>query len=314
VNNLVSIRDAFGRALVKLGEKNEKVVVLDADVSTSTRTAFFHDKFPDRFFNFGVAEGNMMDAAAGVALVGKIPFVSTFSSLASLRALEQIRTSIAYPKLNVKIAGGYGGLSDFKDGPTHHSICDLAIIRSIPNMTLIVPADAIETEKAVYAVAQYIGPVYLRLSRAEVPVIFDENYKMEIGKGNLLRDGTDITFIATGIMVARVLEAAKVLEEEEKIDARVIEIHTLKPIDTDIIIQAAEETGALVTAEEHSIIGGLAGAVAEVIVENNPVPMERVGIKDTFAESGEYNSLLEKYGIGIEHIIVAAKKVMKRKK
>lgn len=314
MNNFASIRDAFGRALVKLGEKNEKVVVLDADVSTSTRTAFFHDKFPDRFFNFGVAEGNMMDVAAGLALVGKIPFASTFSSLASLRALEQIRTSIAYPKLNVKIAGGYGGLSDFKDGPTHHSICDLAIIRSIPNMTLIVPADAIETEKAVYAVAQYVGPVYLRLSRAEVPVIFDENYKMEIGKGNLLKDGTDVTLIATGIMVVRVLEAAKVLEKEEKISTKVIEIHTLKPLDVDIIIRAADETGAIVTAEEHSIIGGLAGAVAEVIVEKKPVPMERVGIKDTFTESGQYNELLEKYGMGIEHIMVAAKKVMKRKK
>ena len=313
MNNLVSIRDAFGRALIKLGEKNEKVVVLDADVSTSTRTAFFHDKFPDRFFNFGVAEGNMMDAAAGLALVGKIPFASTFSSLASLRALEQIRTSIAYPKLNVKIAGGYGGLSDFKDGPTHHSICDLAIIRSIPNMTLIVPADAIETEKAVYAVAQYVGPVYLRLSRAEVPLIFDKNYKMEIGKGNLLKDGKDVTLVATGIMVARVLEAAKALEQE-KIDARVIEIHTLKPIDADIIIQAADETGAIVTAEEHSVIGGLAGAVAEVIAENKPVPIERVGIKDTFTESGQYNELLEKYGMGLEDIIISAKKVMKRKK
>jgi len=313
MDNFASIRDAFGRALVKLGERNEKVVVLDADVSTSTRTAFFQNKFPDRFFNFGVAEGNMMDVAARLALVGKIPFASTFSSLASLRALEQIRTSIAYPKLNVKIAGGYGGLSDFKDGPTHHSICDLAIIRSIPNMTLIVPADAIETEKAVYAVAQYEGPVYLRLSRAEVPVIFDENYKMEIGKGNLLKDGTDVTLIATGIMVVRVLKAAKVLEKEEKISAKVIEIHTLKPLDVDIIIQAAGETGAIVTAEEHSVIGGLAGAVAEVIVEKKPVPMERVGIKDTFTESGQYNELLEKYGMGIEHIIVAAKKVMKRK-
>ncbi len=314
MDNFASIRDAFGRALVKLGEKNEKVVVLDADVSTSTRTAFFKDKFPDRFFNFGVAEGNMMDVATGLALVGKIPFASTFSSLASLRALEQIRTSIAYPNLNVKIAGGYGGLSDFKDGPTHHSICDLAIIRSIPNMTLIVPADAIETEKAVYAVAQYVGPVYLRLSRAEVPVIFDENYKMEIGKGNLLKDGTDVTLIATGIMVDRVLKAAKVLEKEEKISAKVIEIHTLKPLDVDIIIRAADETGAIVTAEEHSIIGGLAGAVAEVIVEKKPVPMERVGIKDTFTESGQYNELLEKYGMGMKNVIDAAKKVMKRKK
>lgn len=312
MDNFASIRDVFGHALLKLGEKNEKVVVLDADVSTSTRTAFFHNKFPDRFFNFGIAEGNMVDVAAGFALVGKIPFASTFSSLASLRALEQIRTSIAYPKLNVKIAGGYGGLSDFKDGPTHHSICDLAIIRSIPNMTLIIPADVIETEKAVFAAAEYEGPVYLRLSRAKVPVIFNENYKMEIGKGNLLKEGKDITLIATGIMVARVFEAAKLLENEEKIDARVIEIHTLKPIDVDIIIQAAEETGAIVTAEEHSIIGGLAGAVAEVIAENKPVPMERIGIKDTFTESGEYNDLLEKYGLGISDIVEAVKKVLKR--
>jgi len=314
MDNFASIRDAFGQALVKLGEKNENVVVLDADVSTSTRTIFFHNRFPDRFFNCGIAEGSMMDVAVGLALVGKIPFASTFSSLASLRALEQIRTSIAYPKLNVKIAGGYGGLSDFKDGPTHHSICDLSIIRSIPNLTLIVPADAIETEKAVYASAEYEGPVYLRLSRAEVPVVFNENYKMEIGKGNLLKEGKDVTIIATGIMVARALEAAKLLESEEKIDVRVIEIHTLKPIDVDIIIQAAEETGAIVTAEEHSIIGGLAGAVAEVIVENKPVPMERVGIKDTFTESGQYNELLEKYGMDISHIIEAAKRALKRKK
>ena len=182
-------------------------------------------------------------------------------------------------------------------------------------MILIVPADAIETEKAVYyAVAQYVGPVYLRLSRAEVPVIFDENYKMEIGKGNLLKDGTDMTFIATGIMVARVLKAAKILEKEEKISVRVVEIHTLKPLDADIIIRAADETGAIVTAEEHSIIGGLAGAVAEVIAKNRPIPIERVGIKDTFTESGQYNELLEKYGMGIKHIIDAARKVMKRKK
>jgi len=247
--------------------------------------SFFIIDFPDRFFNCGIAEGSMIDIAAGLSLVGKIPFASTFSSLASLRALEQIRTSIAYPKLNVKIAGGYGGLSDFKDGPTHHSICDLSIIRSLPNMTLIVPADAIETEKAVYAAAEYEGPVYLRLSRAEV-----------------LKEGRDVTIIATGIMVARALEAAKLLESEEKIDVRVIEIHTLKPIDVDIM-----------TAEEHSIIGGLAGAVAEVIAENKPVPMERVGIKDTFTESGQYNDLLEKYGMGVSHIIEAARTALKRK-
>jgi len=314
MNKKIAIRDAYGEALKELGAKNKNVVVLDADVSHSSKSSLFGAQYPDRFFNVGIAEANMVAMAAGMSTSGKIPFVNTFAAFMVLRGADPVRSLIAYTKLNVKLAGTYAGLSDSYDGASHHSIMDIAFMRALPNMTVVSVADAVETKKAVQAIAEYNGPVYLRLSRAEVPVIFDKNYKMEIGKGNLLKEGKDVTLIATGIMVARVLEAAKLLENKEKIDVRVIEIHTLKPIDVDIIIRAAEETGAIVTAEEHSIIGGLAGAVAEIIVQNNPVPMERVGIKDTFAESGEYNSLLEKYGMGLKNIIDAVKKVMQRKK
>jgi len=313
MNKKIAIRDAFGEALVELGEKNEKVVVLDADVSHSTRTIKFGERFPNRFFNLGVAEANMMNIAAGLATCGFIPFVSTFSFLACLRAVEQIRTSIAYPKLNVKIAAGYGGLSDSYDGVTHQSVCDIAIARSIPNLTVIVVADARETRIALSAIAQYKGPVFFRLSRAEVPVIFDEDHQFQIGKGNLLKDGSDVTLIATGIMVARALEAADKLDNEG-ISTRVLEIHTIKPLDEKAVLQAARETGAIVTAEEHSILGGLGSTVAEVLAKNYPVPMEMIGILDTFAESGGYEELLDKYGMGVIDIVEAAKKVLKRKK
>ena len=256
MNKKIAIRDAFGEALVELGEKNEKVVVLDADVSNSTRTIKFEERFPDRFFNVGVAEANMMNIAAGLATCGFIPFASTFSFLACLRAAEQIRTSIAYPELNVKIAAGYAGLSDSYDGTTHQSVCDIAIARSIPNLTVIVVADAQETKIAVPAIAQYKGPVFFRLSRAEVPVIFDKDHQFEIGKANILREGSDVTLIATGVMVVRVLEAADKLENEG-VSAGIVEIHTIKPLDERIVLQAAEETKAIVTAEEHSILGGL---------------------------------------------------------
>ena len=309
----IAIRDAFGQALLELGRENDKVIVLDADVSHSTKTIKFKEKFPDRFFNIGVAEANMMNIAAGLATTGLIPFVSTFSFLACLRAGEQVRTSIAYPKLNVKIAAGYGGLSDSYDGVTHQSVCDIAIARSIPNMTVIVVADAPETKVAVKAIAEYEGSVFLRLSRAEVPVIFDENYKFKIGKGNLLRKGSDITLVATGIMTAKALEASEQLEKEG-INTRLIEIHTIKPLDERILIEAARETGAIVTVEEHNIYGGLGSAVAEVLVKDNPVPMETIGIPDTFAESGNYEELLDKYGMGVSHIVKSARKVLKRKK
>lgn len=308
----ISIRDAFGEALVELGERNEKVVVLDADVSHSTRTIKFAERFPDRFFNLGIAEANMINVAAGLASCGFIPFASTFSFLACLRAAEQVRTSVAYPRLGVKIAAGYGGISDSYDGTTHQSVCDLAIVRSIPNLTVIVLADAAETKIAVSAIAEHEGPVFFRLSRAEVPVIFDEHHRFKIGKGNLLKEGSDITLIATGIMVARALTVADRLGNEG-IGVRVLEIHTIKPLDEQIIVQAARETGALVTTEEHSVLGGLGSAVAELLAQCQPVPIEMVGILDTFVGSGGYEELLVKYRMDTDDILQSARKSLERK-
>jgi transketolase len=308
-----SMRQAYGEALVELGAANPNVVVLDADVSASTQTWMFREKYPQRFFNVGVAEANMVDVAVGLALAGKIPFANTFAFLIALRAAEQVRTCVAYARTNVKLVGSYGGLSDAFDGPTHHSICDLAVLRSLPNMTVVVAADAVEMKKAVSAVAEHDGPVYLRVSRAEVPVIFDERHEVHIGQGVTLREGGDVTLIGTGIMVGRCLEAAKVLGREG-VDARVIEIHTLKPIDEGLIVQAAQETGAIVTAEEHTIIGGLGAAVAEVLGSQCPVPILRVGLADTFAETGPYEALLDRYGMGVTHIVANAKEAVARKK
>ena len=307
-----SIRDAYGNALADYGAVNPDVVVADADVSTSCRSAYFATRFPERFFNLGVAEAGMVDVAVGLALGGKIPFVNTFAFLLSLRAAEQVRTCVAYSRTNVKLAAGYGGLSDSYDGPTHHSICDLAVMRAMPNMTIVVVADAVEAGKAVPAVAEYPGPVYLRLSRAEVPVIFDASHSLHIGEGVLLRPGGDLTLMGTGIMVGRCLDAAEGLAAAG-IEARVVEMHTLKPLDRDLVLRCAEETGALVTAEEHSVIGGLGSAVAEVVTEAAPVPLERVGLQDCFAETGGYDELLERYGMGVAHIASAAQRVLKRK-
>lgn len=310
---LRSMRKAYGEALVELGAANPDVVVLDADVSASTQTWMFRERYPDRFFNVGVAEANMVDVAVGLALAGKIPFANTFAFLLALRAAEQIRTCVAYAKTNVKLVASYAGLSDAFDGPTHHAICDLAVVRSLPNMTVVVAADAVEVKKAVPAVAEYDGPVYLRVSRAEVPVIFDERHEVRIGQGVTLREGGDVTLIGTGIMVGRCLEAAEALRREG-IDARVIEIHTLKPIDEGLIVQAAQETGAIITAEEHSIIGGLGGAVTEVLGDQCPVPVLRVGIADTFAETGPYESLLDRYGMGVTDITASVRRAVARKK
>jgi transketolase len=264
---MIALRDSFGEALVELGRENPDVVVLDADVSSSTKTILFGKAFPDRFFNFGIAEANMMDVAAGFAAVGKIPYASTFAFLATLKAGEQMRSSIAYPKSNVKICGGYGGLSDSFDGVSHQSVFDLAIMRATPNMIVIVASDDILTRKAVMAIANYKGPVYLRLCRNEVPVLEDENRNFEIGKGILLREGSDVAILVTGILVSHALEAAEVLKREG-IHTRVIEIHTLKPLDEEIVIKAAKETNGIVTVEEHSIIGGLGSAVAECLAKN----------------------------------------------
>ena len=306
---MVALRDSFGEALVELGRENSEVVVLDADVSSSTKTSLFGKAFPDRFFNFGIAEANMMDAAAGFATAGKIPFANSFSFLTALRAGEQIRSSIAYPNLNVKVCGAYGGLSDSFDGVSHQSVYDMAIMRATPNMTVVVASDDILTRKAVKAIAQHKGPVYLRLCRNEVPVLENEDRTFEIGKGIRLRDGSDVTIVVTGVLVSKALEAAESLKAEG-VRARVIEIHTLKPLDEEIIIKAASETKGIVTVEEHSIIGGLGSAVAECVVRHCPVRVEMVAIRDTFAETGPYDALLEKYVLNNHSIERSCKKLL----
>ena len=309
---LRSMRDAYGQALVELGEENSHVVVLDTDVSNSTKTVYFEKKYPERFFNFGIQEANMVDAAAGLAAVGLVPFVNTFSFLAALRAAEQIRTSIAYNSLNVKIVGSYGGLSDSYDGASHQSVCDLAVMRSMPNMTVICASDAVETRQAVKQIAALPFPVYLRLCRNEVPSLFDKNYRFALGKANKLREGPDLTLVVTGILADRTLKAAEELDKKG-ISCRVIQMHTIKPIDADALVKAVRDTGALVTVEEHSIFGGLGSAVAEVLCTQAPAPLEMVGIPDVFAESGDYGELLDKYGMSIQNITDAALKAIERK-
>lgn len=308
-----SVREVFGEALVEIGGINPDVVVLAADISLAVKTDYFAQRYPERFFNMGVQEAGMVDNAVGFALAGLIPLANTFSTL-FLRATEQIRTCVAYARTNVKLLGGYSGLSDFKDGATHHAIEDIAIMRALPNMVVVSPADATEVKKMLPLVVEYDGPVYMRVSRAEVPVVFGNAHKVEIGKGFVLRQGCDVTLIGTGVMVSRCLEAAEILAKKN-ISCRVINIHTIKPLDVSLIRQAAEETGAVVTAEEHSIVGGLAGAVAEVLGKECPVPIERVGIPDIFTESAQsYESLLDRYGMAVENIVQAAQLVTKRKK
>ena len=311
MTKMVATRDAYGEALRELGEKNRDIVVLDADLSGSTKTAVFKKEFPDRFFNLGIAEQNLMGTAAGLASAGKIPFASTFAVFAAGRAFEIIRNSICYPKLNVKIAATHAGLTVGEDGATHQALEDISIMRSLPNMVVLNPADAVETKQCIYKAAEYNGPVYIRLGRSKVPVIFDENYEFEIGKGIELREGKDIAIIATGIMVEKAIVAAEELAKEG-ISARVINISTIKPIDKDIIIKAANETKGIVTVEEHSIIGGLGSAVSEVLSENKPTYVERIGTQDTFGESGDGNDLLEKYGLNVENIVGKAKKIVSK--
>jgi len=319
LKKLMATRDAYGKTLIELGRKYKDIVVLDADLSTSTRTKWFGEEFPDRFFNFGVAEANMLSAAAGLAACGKIPFASTFAVFASGRAYNQFRTSIAYPNLNVKIVATHSGITVGEDGPTHFCIEDIALMRVMPNTTVIVPADAIETEEAVKACVEHYGPTYIRLGRPKVPVIYEEGYAwkgrkltFKIGKSVTLLDGEDVALIACGLMVSKALEAAEILSKDG-IHATVIDLHTIKPIDTEGLVKAAERTGAVVTAEEHNVYCGVGSAVAEVLVRTYPVPMEMVGINDTFAESGSVEDLLRKYGLTAENIVEAAKRVIKRK-
>lgn len=308
---MVATRDAYGEALKELGEKNNDIVVLDADLSGSTKTIVFKKAFPERFINVGIAEQSLIATAAGLATAGKIPFASTFAVFASGRAFEIIRNSVCYPKLNVKIAATHAGLTVGEDGATHQALEDISIMRSLPNMVVINPADAVEAKQCIYRAAEYDGPVYIRLGRSKVPVIFDETYRFEIGKGVELVEGNDVTIIATGIMVEKALKAAEELGKEG-VSARVINISTIKPIDEEIIIKAAKETKGIVTIEEHSIIGGLGSAVAEVLVENYPTHLERIGVEDTFGESGDGNKLLEKYGLNEKNIIDKAKRILSK--
>lgn len=314
MSNKQATREAYGKALAELAKSNPNIVVLDADLSKSTKTAEFKKVAPERFFNMGIAEANMMGVAAGISTCGKIPFVSTFAMFAAGRAFEQIRNSICYPKLNVKICATHAGLTVGEDGATHQAIEDLSLMRSIPNMVVINPSDGIETKEAIKAIAEYQGPCYVRLGRMAVEDInTNENYKFEIGKGIKLSEGNDVSIIATGIMVEIALKAKEKLLSEG-INARVINIHTIKPIDSDLIIEAAKETGAIVTVEEHSIIGGLGSAVTEVVSEYCPVPVLRMGVNDTFGESGKPNELLDKYGLTWEKIVEKVKMAINNKR
>jgi transketolase len=306
-------REAYGRALAEYGSIDEKIVVLDADTSSSTLTHFFASKFPDRFFNIGIAEPCLVDFGVGLSIGGYTPFINAFAAFLALRATEQIRTCVAYAETNVKLIGHYAGLSDYKDGPTHNCVVDVSVMRSLPKMTVIVPSDNNQIKNWLPIIANHQGPLYFRMSRDKSLPVHPESVQPEIGKGILLRKGTDVTLIANGTMVGRSLLAADLLKAQG-ISARVLEIHTLKPMDIEAVCSAAAETGAIVTAEEHSIIGGLGGAVAEALAENCPAPMVRVGIKDRFAlTSLDAESLMDYMGLRPEDIAAAALQVVKRK-
>ena len=303
-------RDAYGKALVELGGINDKIVVLDADLAAATKTGMFKKAYPDRFFDSGIAESNMMGVAAGLATTGYTVFASTFAMFAAGRAYEQVRNSIAYPHLNGKIGATHAGISVGEDGASHQCCEDIALMRVIPGMVIINPADDIEARAAVFAAAEYEGPVYMRFGRLAVPRIFDESYKFELGKAVTLREGSDVTIIATGLMVNEAIEAAKALADEG-ISAEVINIHTIKPLDKEAIIRSAAKTGAVVTAEEHSIIGGLGGAVAEALCESGkPVPVVRLGVNDVFGRSGPAVELLHIYGLDAQNIVAKAKQAI----
>ena len=309
----IATRDAYGAALVELAEKRDDFIVLDADLAAATKTGTFKKAHPERFYNCGIAEQNMMSVAAGFASTGKMVFASSFAMFAAGRAFEQVRNSIGYPCLNVKIGATHAGISVGEDGATHQCCEDIALMRTIPGMTIINPADATEARQAVLAAAEINGPVYMRFGRLAVPVVFDDSYKFEIGKGVELKSGTDVTVIATGLMVKEALEAYDLLAAEG-ISARIINMATIKPIDREIIEKAARETGAIVTAEEHSVIGGLGSAVAEVVTETYPVPVVKVGVEDTFGMSGPANQLLDIFGLRAKDIAEKAKKAIAAKK
>lgn len=305
-------REAYGETLKELGAKIPEIVVLDADLSASTKTAVFAKAFPDRFFDTGIAEGNMMSVAAGLAASGKIPFASTFAVFGAGRAYEQIRNSICYPNLNVKVAVTHAGLTVGEDGATHQMLEDIALMRALPNMTVVVPADAAETAQVIRWAASYQGPVYIRMGRAKVEDVISPDAEFVPGKSTTLADGSDITIMACGIMTQQALQAAKMLAEEG-ISARVINMSSIKPIDEEAIVKAAKETGAIVTCEEHTVMGGLGSAVAEVVVRQCPVPLAMVGTEDVFGQSGKASEVLKVYGLTPEHIALEAKKLVEAK-
>ena len=301
-------RDAYGKALKELGKRDD-ILVLDADLAKATKTIVFKKEYPEKFIDAGIAEANMMGVAAGLSTVGYTVFASSFAMFSAGRAFEQVRNSIAYPKLNVKIGATHAGISVGEDGASHQCCEDIALMRSIPNMVIINPADDVEAFQAVLAAADFEGPVYMRFGRLAVPRVNSEDYKFELGKGVTLKDGKDVTIVATGLMVNEALLAAEELKADG-IDARVINIHTIKPIDREILVKAAKETGAIVTAEEHSIIGGLGSAVTEVLCEEYPVPVLRLGVEDTFGKSGPAVELLKIFGLDAKHIAEKAKKAV----
>ena len=297
-----STRQAYGEALAKLGKENENVVVLEADLSKSTMTAYFKKEFPERHINVGIAEADLIGTAAGFATTGKIPFASTFAVFAAGRAYDQIRNSVAYPKLNVKICPTHAGVSLGEDGGSHQSVEDLALMRAIPGMVVLSPADAVETEKMIFAAAEYEGPVYVRLGRLNIPVLFDDNYKFEIGKDVTLTEGNDVAILATGLMVYEATEAAKQLAEQG-IKARVVNVSTIKPLDEETVLKAAKECKFIVTSEEHSVIGGLGSAVSEFLSENHPTKVIKHGIQDVFGQSADGDTMLNNYKLRAKDIV-----------
>jgi transketolase len=307
-----AVREAFGHTLVQLARQNANIVVLDADLASSTRVVYFAQEFPERFFQMGVAEQNMMGVAAGMALMGKIPFVSTFGVFASRRACDQVAISVAHCRMNVKIVGAYSGIVSGNNGATHQAVEDVGIMRAIPHMVVIDPADDVETEQVVRAVVAYDGPVYLRVTRDVWPRVSPEGYNFVLGKAVQVREGKDVTLVGSGMMSSQCVEAAHILFQSG-IDARVLHMPTLKPIDVEVIVKAAEETSGIVTAENHNIYGGLGSAVAEVLVEHAPAPMKRVGIQDCYGECGGNAELLCKYGMSPQHIAEAAQSVLQKR-
>jgi transketolase len=312
MSQAIPTREASGQVLVELGRANQEIVVCEADIGKSTKTCYFAKEFPERYINAGIAEQNMLNMAVGLASSGKTVFVSTYSVFASMRACEQIRTFACYSNINIKIVASHGGLTPGNDGPTHQAIEDIGIMRSLPNMCVMMPADFNATKALIKKTLEWQTPVFVRLTRDAVPCIYGENEQFEIGKGKIVREGKDVTIIANGDMVYQALQAADTLLRSG-IQARVVDMHTIKPIDTELVLDCCKATGAIVTVEDHNILNGLGSAVAEVVVEYNLVPLQRVGIKDRFAESGEYQELLNKYGLSVADIVKAVRDVIERK-